>query len=69
MEIAEAALEEIISRHRSKLVPCDESADIIIGKVKNHRQTTDAYLIALANAHKLTLCTFDEGIKGAELVA
>ena len=68
VEIAETALEEIIAHHRAKLVPCDESADIILGKVKNHRQTTDAYLLALAAAQKLTLCTFDEGIKGAELV-
>lgn len=34
--------------------------------VQGYRQTTDAYLSALATAHGLTLLTIDKGIPGAE---
>jgi len=54
---------------QSPFIPCDLPVLDVAGEVKSHRQTTDAYLAALAKSHKLTLCTFDEGIKGAELVA
>lgn len=49
-------------------VPCDVPATVLDGAVTHHRHTTDVYLLALARAHKLTLATFDAGIKGAELV-
>lgn len=63
------ALAQLASlKKRAAFIPADESAEVIAGKLKSHRQTTDAYLLALAAAHKITLCTFDEGIKGAELV-
>lgn len=65
---AQTHLANLIKNNRAKLIPCDQSADVIAGKVKSHRQTTDAYLSHLAAAHKLTLCTFDGGIKGAEKV-
>ena len=54
---------------QSQFIPCDLSVLDVAGQVKSHRQTTHTYLAALAKSHKLTLCTFDEGIKGAELVA
>lgn len=60
------ALEEVIRRNRSQLLPCDLSASVIAAKVQGHRQTTDAYLLALARHHRATLCTLDQGIKGAE---
>jgi len=53
----------------AKFIPCDEPVSIIAGKIKSHKQTTDAYLLALAREHSLALCTFDAGIKGAELVS
>jgi toxin-antitoxin system PIN domain toxin len=65
-EDAHAQLQTIVQKHRKKLVPCDLSATVIAGQASGHRATTDAYLLALARAHKLTLCTFDTGIKGAE---
>jgi len=49
-------------------IPCDVPGSVITGDVTHHKQTTDAYLLALAKKHRGTLCTLDTGIKGAELV-
>ncbi len=57
---ADSALQTFISRHRSRLVPCDISATEIKGLCAGHRQTTDAYLALLAKKHQLKVATFDE---------
>ncbi len=58
------ALAHVAVKHRSKLVPDDLSATAtaIAGDVQGHRQTTDAYLIRLAEKHGLTLSTFDQAL-------
>jgi predicted nucleic acid-binding protein len=68
--LAEEAFDHLCKvKSSAKFIPCDEPAAIIAGKIKSHKQTTDAYLLALAKEHSLALCTFDAGIKGAELVS
>lgn len=62
------ALDELIKKHRQKLVPCDLSANVIRRQVKGHRQITDAYLLQLSKKHGLSFSTFDTGIKGDEIV-
>jgi predicted nucleic acid-binding protein len=56
-----------IKKH-AEFVVCDLEVSELAGKVTGHRQTTDAYLLELAKAHKGKLYTLDTGIKGAELV-
>lgn len=49
-----------------KRIPDDIGASALPDWVQGYRQTTDAYLSALAEAHALTLLTIDKGIPGAE---
>jgi len=49
-----------------KRIPEDIGASALPDWVQGYRQTTDAYLGALAEAHGLTLLTIDKGIPGAE---
>lgn len=61
-EAAFARLTELIQVHRAKLVPADLSAEVVAADVTGHRQTTDAYLVRLAEHHGATLATFDAGL-------
>ena len=69
---AYAVLEAVVHRHRARLVPADISATKTSGLVQGHRETTDAYLVELARAHRLKLATLDRPLAAkfpdAELV-
>ena len=56
---ADKVLQNFISRHRSRLIPCDISATEIKGQCDGHRETTDVYLAALAKKHRLKIATLD----------
>lgn len=56
---ADKVLHNFVSKHRSRLIPCDISATEIKGQCDGHRQTTDAYLAKLAKKHRLKVATFD----------
>lgn len=47
-------------------IPDSIGASALPNWVQGYRQTTDAYLSALATAYELTLLTIDKGIPGAE---
>lgn len=49
-----------------QFVPDTLSASELPDWAQGYRQTTDAYLSALADAHDLKLLTIDKGIPGAE---
>ena len=49
-----------------KRIPDDIGASALPDWVQGYRQTTDAYLGALAEAHELKFLTIDKGIPGAE---
>lgn len=49
-----------------KCIPDDVGVSALPNWVQGYRQTTDAYLSALAEAHGLTLLTIDKGIPGSE---
>ena len=75
MRIASLSIREarqLLDNERENLrlhfVPdCPGAADLPDG-VSGYRQTTDAYLCALAEAHGLVLLTIDKGIPGAAKV-
>lgn len=67
-ETAERQLDDILSKYRKALLPCDLSADILRGKIRGHKQVTDSYLLEVARKNGLRLATLDGGIKGAELI-
>ncbi len=56
-----AALEDIITRTGAEYVPDDLPA-AKIPAVTSHADVTDAYLVALAKAHKLKLATLDAAL-------
>jgi len=49
-----------------RLIPDDIGASALPDWVQGYRQTTDAYLSALAAGHALTLLTIDKSIPGAK---
>ncbi len=57
---ADKALQDFVSKFRSRLIPCDISATEISNLSQGHRQTTDAYLAMLAKNHRIKIATLDE---------
>ena len=57
---ADALLTDLIAKHRAQLVPADISVENIKGLCHGHRETTDAYLAELAQAHGLSVGTLDK---------
>jgi len=57
-------LQNVISKHRARLIPCDLSATAIKGRCEGHRQTTDAYLALLVKKHGLKVATLDGAFAG-----
>lgn len=49
---------------KTTFIPADMEASALPGWVRGHKQVTDAYLLALAKAHRLTLVTLDKKIPG-----
>lgn len=60
---AQAVLKSIVSKDAATRIPCDLSVDQI-PEVTSYKDTTDAYLVALAKKHGLKLATFDERLLG-----
>jgi uncharacterized protein len=56
------ALQDFISKYRSRLIPDDLSATAIAGLNRGHRQTTDSYLAMLAQHHGIKLATLEEAL-------
>ena len=57
---ADSLLADFIAKYRSQLVPANISAEKIKGLCHGHRETTDAYLARLAQAHDLKVGTLDK---------
>lgn len=61
-------LADLVSRPSHQFIarlpaPGDDCFSQIAQKLQGHRQVTDAYLVAVALAHDLTLVTFDQRIQ------
>ncbi|MFO7724014.1 MAG: PIN domain-containing protein [Oceanipulchritudo sp.] len=66
IEDARQLLENEYTNLGLQRIPDDIGASALSGWVRGYRQTTDAYLSTLAEAHELRLLTIDKGIPGAE---
>ena len=60
-EEADDILASFITKHRSNLISCDQSASETAGLSQGHKQTTDSYLATLAKKHGISVATLDEG--------
>jgi toxin-antitoxin system PIN domain toxin len=56
---ADEVLADFVSKHRARLLPADVSATAIKGYYRGHNETTDSYLVKLAEAHNVKLVTLD----------
>ncbi len=59
---ADKALNDFVSKYRSRLIPDDLSATAIAGLNQGHRETTDSYLAMLAQRHGIKLATLEEAL-------
>ena len=59
---ADKALQDFVSKYRSRLIPDDISATAIAGLSEGHRQTTDSYLAALAKHHGIKFATLEKAL-------
>ena len=59
---ADKALNDFVSKYRSRLIPADLSATAIAGLSQGHRETTDSYLVILAKHHGIKLATLEEAL-------
>ena len=53
---------------KAAFIPADLEAGELPGWVRGHKQVTDAYLLALAKAHRLAFVTLDKRIPGVTAV-
>jgi uncharacterized protein len=59
---ADKALSDFVAKYRSVLIPADISATQIAGSARHHKDTTDTYLVKLAQQHGIKLATLDAAL-------
>ncbi len=59
---ADKALNDFVSKYRSRLIHDDLSATAIAGLNHGHRETTDSYLAMLAKRNGIKLATLEEAL-------